>query len=263
MVATAKFIVGVAFLPLAANYFAPAGRPAVAARPHIALRTPVINAMEADEAYRMLGLGEDSTYDEIEVAFQELSAKYGDDIKRKIRLQVAKDEILDDRLRQSMKDLTAGKLKGKAPINPRELQLDKGPQPRFKIPAFAEGFMELPTKQYLLKNAGVFGVIGLLPLLSASFASTSISLGFAIALYLLYNRGVEVSESGAEYRQFKAKPLIKTAGITFLAGAIGGTLSQVIYGAVRAFFAQELVISLCTSFGFFTAATLFKAQDEY
>ena len=49
--------------------------------------------------------------------------------------------------------------------------------------------MELPTRAYALKNAAVFGAIGLLPLLSASFASTSVSLGFAVGLYLLYNRG--------------------------------------------------------------------------
>jgi len=248
-------------LPLAANYFAPAGaRPACAMHRRMPLRAPVPQAMEADEAYRMLGLGEDSTYDEIETAFNDLTAKYEGDMKRKIRLQVAKDEILDDRLRSSMRNLKAGTLN--APKGYRYERPDE-PKPLITIPTWAEGFMELPSKDYALKNAGVFGVIGMLPLLSASFASTAISLGFAIALYLLYNRGVEVSKEGAEYRQFKAKPLIKTAGITFLAGAVGGTLSQVIYGAVRAFLAQELVISLCTSFGFFVSSTLFKAQDEY
>ena len=249
---------------VASGYYAPVvsrpalmqPRAALAARPAFS-RARMPQAMESEEAYRMLGLAEDASYDEIEAAYNELVSKYEGNMKQKIKLQVAKDEIMDDRLRA----VTSGRFKGTAPVNPFERP--EGPKPLITIPPALQGFMELPTTEYALKNAGVFGVIGLLPLLSASFASTSVSLGFAVGLYLLYNRGVEVSIEGAEYRQFKAKPLIKTAGITFLAGAVGGTLSQIVYGFVRRMFSQELVISLCTCAGFWLSSSLFKAQDDY
>ena len=47
-----------------------------------------------------MGLDLDATYDEIEAAFNDLTAQYAGDAKRKIKLSVAKDKILDDRLRQ-------------------------------------------------------------------------------------------------------------------------------------------------------------------
>jgi len=66
----------------------------------------------------------------------------------------------------------------------------------------------------------------------------------------------------AAMRPPKVRPLLKTTGITLLMGAIGSTFSVFAYGAFR-FLPQELVISLCTSFFFFIAATFFKAQDDY
>jgi len=222
-------------------------------------RSPALMATpDASECYRLLGLAEDAAYDEIEAAYEDLLAKYADDPKRKIKLQVAKDKILDDRLRQRM----SGSLKGSAPINPFERP--EAPKPLITIPPFLQDVMELPTRAMAQRNAAVFGVIGLLPLLSRTWASSSVGMGFAVAMYLLYNRGVpDTGEMGGEMRPPKVRPLVLSAGITFLAGAIGATLSQVIYGFVRRLVAQEIVIALSTSFAFFVSTSLFKAQDEY
>ena len=59
----------------------------------------------------------------------------------------------------------------------------------------------------------------------------------------------------------QVRPLLISAGVTFLAGAIGATLSQLLAGMLG-FLPQQLLITLCTSFSFGVAATLFKAQDE-
>jgi len=208
--------------------------------------------------YRLMGLSEDAVYDEIEAAFESLSEQYAGDTKKKIKLQVAKDKILEDRLRQVMR----GKLKGAAPINPFERE--EGPKPLIKIPVFLADVMELPEKETAVKNLFVFGLIGLLPALSKSWASTSITLGFGVGLYLLYNRGIPDSgEMGADMRPPKPKPLLMAGGITLLAGMVGGTISTLVYKLMRRLVSQELCIGLFTSLGFFTAATLFKVQDEY
>jgi len=213
---------------------------------------------EAQGLYRMLGLAEDATYDEINEAYEVLATKYAGETKRLINLQVAKDKILEDRLRQRM----SGSLKASVSESPFERRDE--PRKLISLPPFLEGVMELPTRQELTKNAIVFACIGLLPVLSLSWASTSVSLGFAASLYLLYNRGVPDSGNtmGAEMRPPKVRPLLISAGVTFLAGAIGATLSQIVFGSLR-LLPQQLVISLCTSFCFGMAATLFKAQDDY
>ena len=57
---------------------------------------------EAQAALRMIGVSEDATYDEVTEAYQELCTKYKGETKRLIRLQAAKDIVLEDRLRQRM-----------------------------------------------------------------------------------------------------------------------------------------------------------------
>jgi len=210
--------------------------------------------------YRLLGLAEDASYDEINVAHDGLADKYKGDVKMTIKLQVAKDKILDDRLRQRM----SGALKSAVAESPFDRK--EAPEPFIKIPPFLADVMELPTRALLQKNALVFGAIGFLPVISKSWAATSVGLGFAVSLYLLYNRGVpesSSSEMGMEMRPPKAKPLILATGFTLLAGALGATVSQLVYGFLARFMAQQSVIGLCTSIFFGFTASIFKVQDEY
>lgn len=53
-------------------------------------------------AFRLLGISEDATYDQVESAYAELLERYKGQTKQTIKLQVAKDKILDYRLRQRM-----------------------------------------------------------------------------------------------------------------------------------------------------------------
>jgi len=210
--------------------------------------------------YRLLGLAEDASYDEINVAHDELAAQYKGNAKMTIKLQVAKDKIFDDRLRQRM----SGALKGTVAESPFDRK--EAPKPFIKIPPFLADVMEVPSRALLQTNVLVFAAIGFLPVLSKSWAATSVGLGFALAMYRLYNRGVpesSSSEMGMEMRPPKAKPLILATGITVLAGALGATLSQLIYGFLAGFLAQQSVIAMCTSLFFCITSSLFKVQDEY
>lgn len=63
-----------------------------------------------------------------------------------------------------------------------------------------------------------------------------------------------------ETRPPKVKPLAMSAGMTFLAGALGAAASLVL--PLR-FLAQELAISLCCCLAFFTSCTFFQVQDEF
>jgi hypothetical protein len=244
-----SLLVALGLLPVAHNYFAPV-RPCVFAGPRaVRLIRPLV-AIEADESFRLLGLGEDATYDEIEAAVGDLTAKYAGDAKMKIKLQVAKDKIMDERLKQRM----SGRLA--APKDP--FDVPEPPKPLLSIPPAFQGFMELPTSEYAMKNAVVFAVIGMLPVLSRSWASTSVSVGFAAGLWKLYNRGLPggTNSMEAEFRPPKPKPVAMAVGITLLAGAVGATLSQLVYGLVRRVVAQEVVIGLFTSLGFYVSSTL-------
>jgi len=238
-----------------------------AAEPRMAFSMPGFGSKRSEEPqgpseevqalFRLLGLSEDADYDEVNAAYDTLATKYAGETKRLIKLQVAKDKILDYRLRQRM----SGSLKVTEAFGEDRYVEEK--KPLITLPPFLQSVMELPSKEELTKNAIVFACIGLLPVLALSWASTSVSLGFAGSLYLLYNRGAPATgnDMDAAMRPPKVRPLLLSAGITLLMGAVGATLSAFVYSMFR-FVPQELVISLCTSFFFFVSATFFKAQED-
>jgi len=62
---------------------------------------------ERAQLHRELGIAEDATYEEIVAATDSLIARAGDDLKQKIKIEVAKDKILQLRLNERLKGLAA------------------------------------------------------------------------------------------------------------------------------------------------------------
>lgn len=56
--------------------------------------------------HRELGIAEDATYEEIVAATGELIERAGSDMKRKIKVEIAKDKILQIRLNERLAGLT-------------------------------------------------------------------------------------------------------------------------------------------------------------
>jgi len=217
---------------------------------------------EVQNAFRMLGVSDDATYDEITESYEELCTKYKGQTKLLIRLQVAKDTVLEDRLRQRM----AGTFKSEI----SQFNMDIGDnrkapkEPLIKLPDWAQDYMLLPTKVLLLRNAALFSAIGLMSVFVRKWASTATALGFGFSFFLLYNRGIAATSSTSidemqQTRTYKKGPVAKALGITLLFGAIGGTLSQFL---PLAFLMEEATVVLGIVSGFFTSCTFFKVQDE-
>lgn len=64
-------------------------------------------AQERARLHRELGIAEDASYEEIVEATDRLIARAGGDIKQKIKIEVAKDKILQIRLNERLAGLTA------------------------------------------------------------------------------------------------------------------------------------------------------------
>ena len=52
--------------------------------------------------FRLLGIAEDASYADISDAYDTLAEKYSGETKRLIKLQIAKDRILEDHLRRRL-----------------------------------------------------------------------------------------------------------------------------------------------------------------
>ena len=138
---------------------------------------------EARALYRELGLAEDADYDEINAVYEELEAKYKGDVKRIIKLKVARDKILEDRLRQRMQ----GTLQANDDVRVASDNFSDEKKPLIKLPRFLERITMFPTKDLMLKNAAVFAFVAFLPVLDKSWASTSLGLGFGVDLFRLFD----------------------------------------------------------------------------
>lgn len=64
-------------------------------------RVPKRKEIEGAEHYRMIGLSPDAPYEEIQEKQMKLEAKYDKDIKKKVKVQIACDKIVELRLRQA------------------------------------------------------------------------------------------------------------------------------------------------------------------
>lgn len=60
---------------------------------------------ERNALYRQLGIAEDASYEEIVAATDSLIAKAGDDLKTKVKIEIAKDKILQIRLNERLAGL--------------------------------------------------------------------------------------------------------------------------------------------------------------
>ena len=195
---------------------------------------------------------------------EELEKKYEGNVKRIIKLKVARDKILEDRLRQRMQ----GTLQANDEVRVAADNFDEK-KPLIKLPRWLERITQLPTQDLLLKNGAVFGFIALLPLLDLSWASTSLGLGFGVAMYLLYNRDADKERRPSSneemmemnMRPAKTGPLLLTAGIVFMAGCIGATISLLAAGLFP-FVPQEFLISVSASFAFFFVCSFFKVDTD-
>ena len=96
---------------------------------------------EVQGLYRMLGLAEDADYDEINASYERLAEKYTGQTKRLIKLQVAKDKILEDRLRQRMSGSLKGSITQRTPDDRPTAK-----QPLIRLPSWLDG-IPTPRKQ--------------------------------------------------------------------------------------------------------------------
>lgn len=67
--------------------------------------------------HRELGITEDAEYEEITAACDRLILEAGDDVKAKIKIEVAKDKILQIRLNERLAGLTETSMEARAQSN--------------------------------------------------------------------------------------------------------------------------------------------------
>lgn len=171
-----------------------------------------------DNLYRKFGISEDADYDEIVAAYERLCAKNADNKKELIRLEVAKDRILEDRLRRRM----SGKLQSRVVesnwdraqrLKPRKPVLDY-------LPPYLRRFIDVPKGDAFTNVAIFFGMLGGFALLLPAMASAVMMMGYLVSNGLLYNKGLPETKEDTG-RPAELKPLLLTLAISTIVGGLG------------------------------------------
>jgi hypothetical protein len=219
-------------------------------------------ASEGPNPYRALGVAENATYDEVEAAVQRLSIKYADDKKKLMMLDVHRDRIFEDRLRQRM----SGSLMPKVKESPYDLK--PKPKKRFVVPEWARGVVKLPDLPYTRRTGIIMGILIGLGFVTPTLAGSCMAMAFIAAAGFLYNRGLPEparDEYGAigEIRPVKHRVVLKTIVINL---AVAGTffgLGQLylLYLPLPLWCPPDSFVNAAVITGLWLSCLFFQAQD--
>lgn len=221
-----------------------------------------VGGRPAMNPYRMLGVGEDATYEEVEAAVARLSIKYGQDQKKLMQLAVSKDKIFEDRLAQRM----SGSFKGKVKVSPYERAEVK--KPLFTIPEWARNSVALPTKKYLKRTSLLMGIFVGLGFLTPTLASSCMAMAFIAAAGFLFNRGLpEVVRddfgNAGEVRPVQNKVVLKTILINLAMGGVFFGLGQLylLHLPLPSWCFPDSFMNFMVVLGLWLSCILFQVQD--
>eukprot|EP00522_Entomoneis_paludosa_P005499 CAMPEP_0172448222 /NCGR_PEP_ID=MMETSP1065-20121228/7275_1 /TAXON_ID=265537 /ORGANISM="Amphiprora paludosa, Strain CCMP125" /LENGTH=311 /DNA_ID=CAMNT_0013199651 /DNA_START=182 /DNA_END=1117 /DNA_ORIENTATION=- len=123
--------------------------------------------VERNQLFRELGIPEDATYEEIVSATDLLIAAAGDDLKQKIKVEVAKDKILQIRLNERLKGLTTLTKEARAQSSFEMAGVEddddsassKKEQGEWNAPLWAKGLIVKPDEAQIKSQVKLWGII--------------------------------------------------------------------------------------------------------
>jgi hypothetical protein len=124
---------------------------------------------ESAKLHRELGIADDATFEEIQQVTNSLiaQAEVEGDVKKKIKVEVAKDRIMQIKLNERMAGLTELTDDAKAQSRLEEADEDEDlapeekPDRSLKMPGFLDGLIQKPDEAWRNKQLKVFGIMTL------------------------------------------------------------------------------------------------------
>jgi len=181
--------------------------------------------------YRMFGITEDADYEEVESAYRRMCAKYAEDPKMMMKVEINKEAIMEDRLQKRMKGLTTPKVK-ESPFERKPVK-----KRRFVVPKFLRGIVRLPDRAHLRRVSTLLGVFAIMPFFLPTLSSSFMAISGMSSLGFLYNRGLpeepkdDMGRPGA-VRPVEKNLVLKTIGLVCVFGGLGFGLAKIILSYV-------------------------------
>lgn len=169
---------------------------------------------EASTLHRQLGIAEDATYEEITEVTSSLIAKYEaeGDIKGKIKVEIAKDKILQIRLNERLAGLTTLTDDAKAQSRLEEIDEDDDdlyPEEvksrEWRVPRFMEGLIQKPDVAYRNRQIKVFGIMTLVCFVLPPMTEKIIMINWLFAAGQIGRRGMPDAGGDGEFSPYAGR----------------------------------------------------------
>lgn len=234
--------------------------------------------LESSNLHRQLGIAEDADYEEITEVTNNLIRKYEaeGDIKGKIKVEIAKDRILQIRLNERLAGLTELTEDAKAQSRLEEADEDDddlypdNDKPReWRVPRFMEGLIQKPDAAYRNRQIKVFGIMTLVCFVLPPMTEKIIMINWLFAAGQIGRRGMPDAGGDGEFSPYagrRSSPHQRTAillsGLVWIMLKVWtGTLGNIkgIFGPQYVMVIEAALMNL--GLGIFTAYTqTYKAK---
>eukprot|EP00560_Eucampia_antarctica_P009187 CAMPEP_0197823664 /NCGR_PEP_ID=MMETSP1437-20131217/992_1 /TAXON_ID=49252 ORGANISM="Eucampia antarctica, Strain CCMP1452" /NCGR_SAMPLE_ID=MMETSP1437 /ASSEMBLY_ACC=CAM_ASM_001096 /LENGTH=259 /DNA_ID=CAMNT_0043422947 /DNA_START=152 /DNA_END=928 /DNA_ORIENTATION=+ len=177
--------------------------------------------IESAKLHRQLGIAEDATFEEISVATDGLirKAEADGDAKRKVKVEIAKDRIMQIRLNERLAGLAtvtkAAQAQSRIEEDEMEEEEDLFPEDKkreWRVPRFLEGIVVKPDAAYRNKQIKVYGILTLICFIVPPFTERIMMLNWMVAAGQIGRRGTTDTSSG-DHNPYgkKSGPHMRTA----------------------------------------------------
>jgi len=159
--------------------------------------------IEASLLYRQLGITTDATFEEITAITNDLTTKSGENIKRKLELEIIKDKLMQIKLNERISGITVMSAEARAQTQIEEDEKDEEMSlPKTKIPEvsrlsnFCKGLTKKPDPVYARLQIKVFGFLSIFAFILPPMADFIIMVNWMFAAGQIARRGMPKSHVG-------------------------------------------------------------------
>jgi hypothetical protein len=206
---------------------------------------------ESASLHRELGIAEDATFEEIQEVTQRLIAKAESegDIKKKIKVEVAKDRIMQIKLNERLAGLTTLTEDAKAQSRLEEADddddlVEESSSRELKMPGWTEGLIKKPDEKWRNKQLKVFGIMTLICWVLPPMAEKIIMINWLFAAGQVGRRGMSdnIEADFNPYEGKRTKPHQRTAILLSMALWLGLKVWTAMLGNVKYIFGPRYAI---------------------
>lgn len=178
--------------------------------------------IESAKLHRELGIADDATFEEIQEVTNNLmlKAEGEGDIKKKIKVEVAKDRIMQIKLNERLaglatltEDAKAQSRLEEADEDDEDLNPSENKSPTLKMPGFLDGLIQKPDEAWRNKQLKVFGIMTAICWVLPPMAEKIIMINWLFAAGQIGRRGTgqDIEAMGNPYAGKRSSPHQRTA----------------------------------------------------